>query len=435
MIQVTVDNSYSRITGLTDEQRSQLKELMSYKIDPQAAYFSGTFRTKRSLFSKRGEFPTGLLSHVMKWSEDKGGAIKSLIEARTRYTPHQQLFSVNLGFSPYQDQLHAMEACFRESRGTVSAVTGSGKSIMMALLVNKLQLKTLIIVPNLALKSQLQESFTRYFGSLDNITIENIDNPNLINERNYGLLIIDEAHHVAAKTYRNLNRRAWTGIYHRFFFTATPYRNKEEEQLLMESISGQVIYNLDYHTAVKKGIIAPVEAYYVECPRIDTDGYTWSEVYSDLVVNNEARNKIIKNLIHSLEGQNVLTLVKEIKHGEWLKTISGSPFANGQDKDSPPLIRQFSTGGIKSLIGTTGIIGEGVDTKPAEWIIVAGLGKAKGAFIQNIGRGIRKYPGKESCKVIIFKDSSHKWTLTHFKTQCKILKEEYGIKPIKLEII
>ena len=86
------------------------------------------------------------------------------------------------------------------------------------------------------------------------------------------------------------------------------------------------------------------------------------------------------------------------------------------------------------LIGTTGVLGEGIDTRPAEWIIIAGLGKSKNQFMQNIGRGIRVYPGKKSCKVILFKDGSHKWTLKHFKEQCMILKEVYGIVPMRLEL-
>lgn len=433
MIVINIGNSYSKISGLSSEEHAHLKKLLSYKIDPQAAYFSGSFKTTRTLLGTRGDFPTGLLNEVREWSRLHFEAVH-VVDSRTFPQRQGKLFDLTLGVTPYLEQNEAVEACIRRQRGTVSAVTGSGKSLMMAMLVNRLQLRTMIIVPNLALKAQLSKTFTEYFGSLKNITIKNIDDPSLMNEKNYDVLIVDEAHHVAAKTYRNLNKKAWTSICYRFFFTATPYRTKEEELMLMQSISGEVVYELGYGAAVASNMIVPVEAYYVECPRVDTDGYTWSEVYSDLVVNNEGRNKIIKDLMHSLQGQHVLTLVKEIKHGEWLKAISGTVFANGQDEYSKEYITQFSDGGIKSLIGTTGVMGEGVDCKPAEWVIIAGLGKSKGAFLQHVGRGIRKYPGKQSCKIIIFKDSSHRWSLAHFKAQVKYLKEVYGVKPIKLDV-
>ena len=43
---------------------------------------------------------------------------------------------------------------------------------------------------------------------------------------------------------------------------------------------------------------------------------------------------------------------------------------------------EFNMGEIKTLIGTTGVVGEGVDTRPTEYVIIAGLGKSKPAFMQ-----------------------------------------------------
>ena len=67
-------------------------------------------------------------------------------------------------------------------------------------------------------------------------------------------------------------------------------------------------------------------------------------------------------------------------------------------------------------------------------IILAGLGKSKNAFMQQCGRGVRRYGDKQSAKIIIFRDASHKWSLAHFKEQVKILQEEYGVTPAKLEV-
>ena len=82
-----------------------------------------------------------------------------------------------------------------------------------------------------------------------------------------------------------------------------------------------------------------------------------------------------------------LTLVKEINHGKALSVLSDSPFSNGEDEESRKYIELFKEARIKTLIGTTGVLGEGVDTKPAEYVIIAGLGKSKNAFMQQVGRG------------------------------------------------
>lgn len=335
----------------------------------------------------------------------------------------------------YPEQIEAANVAAKAGRGTICMPTGVGKSVTMAILINKLQLKTLVIVPNLELKRQLRESFTKFFGNLNSITIENIDSKDLNIIKDYDCLIIDEAHHVAAKTYRRLNKKVWNNIYYRFFFTATPWRSNSEEQLLFESIAGNVIYRVDYRNSVDKGYICPMESYYFELPKIETDGVKWSEVYSDLVVENSYRNRLISDLLVSLEVSktSTLCLVKEIRHGQILSEMAGIEFVHGERPDTNKLIDKFNSGEIKALIGTVGVLGEGIDTRPAEYIIIAGLGRSKNAFMQNVGRGFRRFNSKESCKIILFKDLSHKFTKSHFSEQCKILKEEYGQIPIKLK--
>jgi superfamily II DNA or RNA helicase len=438
VITITIDNSYSKITGVTSQEMSELKAILSYDADPSAAFYSGAGRSnKRYLIGKAGDFPTGLLPYVQEWV---GSRIFTEIDTR-RTPPVSVGFKLSLPFTPYQEQYDAADACIDAHRGIVSAVTAFGKSVTMALLIKKLGVKTLVVVPNLGLKEQLKATFKQLFGSLNNITVENIDSPALDKPGDHGALIIDECHHAAAKTYRVLNKKVWNNIYFRFFFTATAFRSRDEEQLLFESVAGRVIYRIDYHQAVEKGFIAPVEAYYIDLPKVETDAYTWPQVYSELIVHNKQRNTIIANFIESLHRCNssTLCLVKEIKHGNnILETLVsdhkfGVPFIQGSNEYNEALLAAFNERSKPVLIGTTGVLGEGVDTKPAEYIVIAGLGKSKNQFMQQVGRGLRKYPGKESCKIILFRDPSHKYTLRHFNAQKKILLDVYGIKPVRLK--
>ncbi len=337
--------------------------------------------------------------------------------------------------TPYKCQIDAVNTATREGKGIIVMPTGTGKSITMALLIHSLQVKTLVVVPSVNLKTQLMTCFTQLFGSLKNITVENIDSKALKTQGDYDCLIIDEAHHVAAATYKKLNMKAWNNIYYRFFFTATPFRSRDEENIVFESIAGKVIYRLPYKESVQEGLIVPLEAYYIDLPVSKTKASTWAGVYKELVVDNKYRNQVTLDLLGRLHANNCATLclVKEIKHGENLSQ-GLIAFANGQDGFSNTLIQGFNQARLTTLIGTTGVLGEGVDTKPAEYIIIAGLGKSKNAFMQQVGRGFRRYGEKTSCKIILFRDASHKWTLNHFRAQCKVLRDEYGVKPVKLEI-
>lgn len=437
MIILTIDNSESKIEGIGRDQHRSLSKILSYTLNPTATYFSGRPPRRISLLTKTGTFPTGLLPYVTTFLKDQ-----QYQQVDTRIIPPQDRrasIKAALGHTPYPEQTNAALACLRAHRGIVVAPTGVGKSVIAALIIEKLQVSTLIIVPSLELKRQLTDSLTKIFGEdlvghNKWIAVYNVDSVKCT--RTYSCVIIDEFHHAAAKTYRKLNKTTLARTYYRFGLTATPFRSQSEERLLLESVLSEVIYKVDYKDAVKSGYIVPMEAYFYEVPRTKTTGTRWAGVYSELCVRNDTRNRIIADLLVNLKnsGKSVLCLVKEIAHGDILSQAASIHFANGLNEDTEILIKAFASDKIKALIGTTGVLGEGVDTKPCEFVIIAGLGKSRNAFMQQVGRAFRKWPGKESCKVIIFSDKSHKWTRNHYREQCKILSEEYGITPIQLDL-
>jgi superfamily II DNA or RNA helicase len=433
MIEIEIDNSYSKVKNMTREAYLALRKELSYQTDAKAAYFGGFGPRTNYLIDKHGNYPTGLTHRIERLFKDQGTTYKLIKPLyKSGFGPRINA-NTDPTRVPYHDQEKAVSQALMMKRGIVSMPTGTGKSKVIEMLLLASNVRTLIIVPNLELKAQLTKQLEEVSLLHVGFTVENIDSPLLKNANDFDMLIIDEAHHVAAKTYRSLNKTTWTKIRYRFFFTATPFRNQSEEQLLFESIAGQVIYKLTYQEAISKGYIVPVEAYYIELPKQATDAHTWSQVYSQLVVNNKARNELIAKILASLK-EPTLCLVKEIAHGKILEKLTGVPFANGQDEYSRHYINLFSIGEIPSLIGTIGVIGEGVDTKPCEYVIIAGLGKAKSSFMQQIGRSVRKFADKKSAKVLLFADKSHKFTARHFNEQKKICIEEYGVTPIKLDL-
>ncbi len=70
MITITVDNSYSKIEGLTPAQEQGLRRELSYVVGGSSAYFSGYGPRRKSLLSKKNEFPTGLLGRVKAFVRD-----------------------------------------------------------------------------------------------------------------------------------------------------------------------------------------------------------------------------------------------------------------------------------------------------------------------------------------------------------------------------
>lgn len=436
-MEVRIDNSDSKVLNLSDEDFKLLRKELSYRLDPQAARFIPNPALHiKYLIDKKGNFPTGLLHRVMAFAKARGLAV-TYNDLRSQEPCPKVLsraFKPGMTKLPYKAQLEALRAVTDVMRGVLQLPTGCGKSFIVAMILVKLQLRTLIVVPTLELKRQLTEDLTDTLTTMEGVTVENIDSGKLNTLTNYDCIIWDEVHHAAAKTYRNHNKKAWSKIRYRYGMTATPFRNKSEEQMLYESVAGQVIYSLSYTEAIKNKYIVPVEAYYVKVPTMTVEGYNWAEVYKELITDRKDRNdsivEIAKNLI--LNNKATLVIVKEIKHGQFLSDLIGCPFVCGEDPDSKKYLKEFSLGKIPCIVGTSGTVGEGCDTKACEFVILATTGKAKTTFMQQIGRGVRKWKNKDSMKLILIKDFSHKWLKNHFNAQKKILKEEYGVELISL---
>lgn len=437
-MRVSIGNSMSQIVDMTPEHYQNLRRVLSYKV-PGSYFSNDPTGGIRYLITKRGEFATGLLERVKSWAE-ASKLLLQLTDLRKRPGVSPNMIKATLGFKTYEVQDEAANACYTHHRGIVQAPTGCGKSVMIALTVDRLKVPTLVVVPSLELKRQLTESLTATFGRkavgelgkpIAVMNIQSLDPKAPL--KGYPCVIIDEYHHSAAKSYLQLNKYAWNDVYYRFGFTATPYRSQDEEQALLESILSEVIYVVPYQTAVERGYIVPLEAYYVELPKTPVTGQTWAQVYKELVVNNLPRNDVIQDILISLKDvrKSILCLVKEVAHGEKFEHLA--PYAHGENEATADLISTFNLGS-RALIATTGVCGEGVDTKPCEYVILAGLGKSRPALMQAFGRCFRTYPGKTSGKIILFKDNSHKWTKAHFKEQRKVLLDEYGVIPAKLEL-
>lgn len=441
MIKLNIGNSLSQIQGLSQREEKALRKILSYDLDYRPSIKGHPPRT-RCLIDRRGYFPTGLMPMLDRFL---GTVHHSREDTRVVPKVPTSPFPFYLPVTPYVDQENAALACIGSHRGIVSAVTGFGKSVLIGLIINKLSLNTLVVVPTLSLKEQLTDSLRAWFGPKvggtgSQIWVANVDSLPTAQKpyQDYDVLILDEFHRAASKTYQKLNNKAWGGIYYRFGVTATPTRTVKTEEMLLEAILSEIVYEVPYTTAVLSGHIVPVEAYYVDIQSdpMKGDPSNWRAVYSELIVNNEKRNSLIIELINNLQDAKkaTLVLVKEVAHGQTLQDATGADFANGGEDNIRPLVKSFCEGKFQSLIGTTGVLGTGVDTRPAEYIILAAGGKSPIELQQNIGRGLRKHPGKDTCKVILFRDISNKYLLRHFKEQTKILKEVYGIKPERLEL-
>lgn len=472
MIELVIGNSVCQLKNLPTQHYRALKQILCYRDTskriqkvirdkvtkkPLINATTGKVRTMyinptSPLIDKTGSFPTGLLSMVRAYAK-KHSVRMNVVD--TRKVPKAHSIGLNKSFklpegipSHYPEQIEAAKAVVARHRGIISAPTGLGKSLIAALILKELGVPTLIVVPSLELKKQLTLDLIEMFdentvGGLVkgkkyyNVTVENVDQLDPTKPINgFDCVIIDEFHHSGAATYRKLNQKSWTDIYYRIGMTATPFRSRDEEQVLLQSVLDETIYTISYETAVQKGYIVPLEFYYVDLPKIKVKGTTWQTVYKELVVNRKDRNDLLSTLMQNVHEGNcsALVLVKEINHGMILSSMfPQAQFVHSSNDKSAEIIEQFSKGDITVVIGSP-VIGEGVNTRACEYVFMGDMTKSKNLFMQRCGRAVRLFKGKTSGKIILFRDSSHKWLLNHFNQCVKYIKEEYGTIPSKLII-
>jgi superfamily II DNA or RNA helicase len=149
------------------------------------------------------------------------------------------------GIRPYQaEALAAWEQAGR--RGTVVLPTGAGKSFMARLAIARTQRSTLVVVPTLDLVEQWARQLGEAFGlevgilgggerTVREVTVATYDSAVLTMEfhgNRFGLLVVDECHHLPSPGSRALARLCIAPF--RLGLTATPERDDGSDALLGE---------------------------------------------------------------------------------------------------------------------------------------------------------------------------------------------------------
>jgi len=165
-------------------------------------------------------------------------------------------FRPKLALEPRPYQAEALAAWFNASgRGTVILPTGAGKTMLALMAIDKLKLRTLIVVPTIELLHQWRSAVIERLGlppdkvgvvgdgrrELRPITVITYASASMPDAPigGFGLLICDEAHHLPAPGHRIIAERS--GAPYRLGLTATPERSDGQEEALY-SLLGAPVY-------------------------------------------------------------------------------------------------------------------------------------------------------------------------------------------------
>jgi superfamily II DNA or RNA helicase len=312
------------------------------------------------------------------------------------------------------------------SKGLIVLPTGSGKTRVAALdACNSGSQSVLYIAHTHEILNVAEAEFGATFGSdavcrsdttkaktapIVLATIQHLSRkPATLIGRDFDYVIVDEFHHAAARTYR----AAISEIRPTYLLgmTATPFRGDNQD--IAKLCGNNVVVHRDLRSGIDKGILSPY--HYFGCFD-ETDysgleqsatGYSTRDLEKRLFVP-ERHSAIVEKWSERAAGKPTLAFCCSRLHAERMTQVfcaAGIPaatyLANTGHDQRKEMVERLRLGDLKVLCSVD-VLNEGADIPFVECLLFLRPTESKRIFIQQLGRGLRRYTGKKQCTVIDF---------------------------------
>jgi len=448
-VDIQIDNGNIVIKDYTSDFSKKLHELLSY-TDKSKQY--QIKKMSRNPFSRNSELYKKLVA------DQEGTLVDERSSVITIPSGFAYLFKNNIVTDNRKDtgkavafpwktkpydlrdyQLEAVTLMSNNYRGLINLATGLGKTLTAIYAIRKIGRRSLVLCPSKAIAdnfyqelcSAFGDSVVGYFGGgkkqIKDITVGIVQSVNnsidQFAKHQFGLVIFDECHHMAADTFFSI-AAGLSATGRMFGLTATDFRSDGKDVMIQAGV-GEVL--------IKRDIIWGIENNWLAYPSIimrtvETTGREYSDDkiknYKAHVLNSSEMNeRIIQDIKKCLDAKkSVLCLVNEKEHGRILADALGLPLAVGDDKNSKLYVQQLNAGSVPGLIGTGSLIGEGCDTKNVDVLVLANFVASKGPLWQNLGRGLRRQGTKTQVLVLDYKPAGSKMLTRHAEQRLKFYK-------------
>ena len=302
----------------------------------------------------------------------------------------------------------------------VQMPTGTGKTMVLAELVKQLMMKDegvriLIVAHRRELIEQIKATIKRMKMDSRNITVESIQTiSRRIDALDFipSLVVIDEAHHALAKTYKMM-WETWPDV--KFLgLTATPCRLNGKG---FTDLFDVLVQSWDIPAFIKEKWLSTYDFVSIKADsrtqqlisslkKRGADGdYQVKEM--DAVLNKRPSIERLYNCVmeyaHNRKG---FVYAININHARSIAEYYQSQGVNAVAIDShtpvkerKQLISSFRSGGLQVLVNVD-IFSEGFDCPDVEFIQLARPTLSLAKYLQMVGRGLRPSKGKKNCMII-----------------------------------
>ncbi len=370
--------------------------------------------------------PRGYLRKLMLLCRRQGVIYR--IDDRRRMLPGEEFKFIGR-LKPFQTK--AVNAMLLKDFGTLSAPTGSGKTVMALYMIAQRKQPALIIVHTKDLAYQWVDRAVKFLGMSedevgfvgggkkvvgDKVTVALVQSLYRCSEevaQRIGFLIVDECHRCPSRTFTeavtDFDSQYMLGL------SATPWRRDNLSKLIFWHL-GDIHHKVDQSRLVKNGDVLSVEVVVRETnfePYHDPVN-EYSKMLTELT-SDDTRNHLIASDIarEAVNSKGIcLVLSDRKKHCETLQAVLRyrykitSELMTGDlsDAQRKAVLDRLDQGQAKVLLATGQLMGEGFDRRDLSPLFLTTPVKFSGRVLQYLGRILRPAPGKKKARVYDYVD-------------------------------
>lgn len=230
----------------------------------------------------------------------------------------------------------------------------------------------------------------------------------------FSLVIVDEAHHAVAKSYRTVldyfDAAKWLGV------TATPDRTDESA---MGQVFESVAYVYDIQDGIRDKFLVPVS-----CQMVRVDGVDLSAVKTTagdlnqgqldaVMASEEALHGIARPTLELAGDRRTILFTTSVDNAHRLAEVlnryrpgSARAVDGGTAQDTRRATLRGHKAGEFQFLCNVGVLTEGYDDPGVACVAMGRPTKSRALYTQCIGRGLRPAPGKSDCLVLDFAGNS-----------------------------
>ena len=451
-IEITkADKIYIPLKAVSAKVLNHLKRITSFKnpefYSKQALRLS-TYSTPRiiSCFDITDDYlamPRGCEDAILSFFNENKVKYNTVDE-----TNHGTPISVSFQGKEREEQLAAINALLMHSNGVLHATTAFGKTVTAAAIIARKKVSTLILVHSKALLAQWHERLTEFLsidyvespvpkkrgrrkkfsaiGCLDSTgnSLHGIVDVALIQScldgdsvkpfvENYGMVIVDECHHVSSITFENVLKGVKAHTV--YGLTATPIR-KDGHQPIIFMQCGPIRFSADAKSQIaKQSFERCLIPRFTSYRSITDDKQTITTLYQ-LLSEDEIRNSlIVEDVCKAVEAGRTpiiltnrtthVTMLAEMLRGKVKNVVTLTGTGNAKEKlETLQHLHEISREEPLVIVATGKYVGEGFDYPRLDTLFLALPISWKGLVAQYAGRLHRENEGKKDVRIYDYID-------------------------------